>query len=68
MIPIPVLSIPGSIPIVVEFATQLNAPVVLMGLGLDSENIHSPNEHFDLNNFKRGILSSSYFLSNVSKL
>lgn len=57
----------GSIPIVVEFATQLNAPVVLMGLGLDSENIHSPNEHFDLKNFKRGILSSSFFLSNVSK-
>jgi acetylornithine deacetylase/succinyl-diaminopimelate desuccinylase-like protein len=57
----------GSIPIVVEFATQLKAPVVLMGLGLDSENIHSPNEHFDLTNFKRGILSSSYFIDNVAK-
>ena len=55
----------GSIPIVVEFATQLKAPVVLMGFGLDSENIHSPNEHFHLKNFRRGILSSYYFLSNV---
>lgn len=57
----------GSIPIVVEFATQLKAPVVLMGLGLDSENIHSPNEHFDLKNFRKGIFSSAYFFENVGK-
>ncbi len=58
----------GSIPIVVEFANQLKAPVILMGLGLDTDDIHSPNEHFHLSNFERGILSSVYFLDEVSKL
>jgi acetylornithine deacetylase/succinyl-diaminopimelate desuccinylase-like protein len=57
----------GSIPVVVEFMKQLNAPAVLMGLGLDSDNIHSPNEHFRLENFEKGILSSAYFLDEFSK-
>ena len=57
----------GSIPIVVDFANQLKAPVVLMGLGLDTDNIHSPNEHFDLKSFELGILSSAYFLKEFSK-
>ena len=57
----------GSIPIVVEFSKQLNAPVVLMGLGLETDNIHSPNEHFPLKNFELGILSSIYFLDEYSK-
>ncbi|PKL87671.1 MAG: dipeptidase [Ignavibacteriae bacterium HGW-Ignavibacteriae-2] len=58
----------GSIPIVVEFANQLKSPVILMGLGLDTDDIHSPNEHFHLSNFERGIYSSVYFLDEVSKL
>ncbi len=58
----------GSIPIVVEFAQQLNAPVVLMGLGLDSDNIHSPNEHFSLDTFRLGIISSVYFFEEFSKV
>ncbi len=57
----------GSIPIVNVFANKLKAPVVLMGLGLDSENLHSPNEHFDLNHFKLGIMSSAYFFDEYSK-
>ena len=57
----------GSIPIVNVFATKLKSPVVLMGLGLDSENLHSPNEHFDLNHFKLGIMSSAYFFDEFSK-
>jgi acetylornithine deacetylase/succinyl-diaminopimelate desuccinylase-like protein len=52
----------GSIPIVPTFAKILKASVVLMGLGLNSENLHSPNEHFNLNHFQLGILSSAYFL------
>jgi len=52
----------GSIPIVVDFVKNLSAPAVLMGLGLDSENAHSPDEHMDLNHFKLGILSSAYFI------
>jgi len=56
----------GSIPIIVDFVKKLKAPAVLMGLGLDSENLHSPNEHFDLNHFKLGILSSAYFIQEFS--
>lgn len=52
----------GSIPIVPVFTKKLKAPVVLMGLGLNTENLHSPNEHFDLNHFQLGIISSAYFL------
>ncbi len=57
----------GSIPIVVEFADKLKATPVLMGLGLNSENLHSPDEHFNLNNFQLGIKSSAYFLNEFSK-
>lgn len=58
----------GSIPIVVEFVRQLNAPAILMGLGLDTDDIHSPNEHFNLKSFEKGILSSAYFLDEYSKV
>ena len=57
----------GSIPIVVQFFNQLKAPVILMGLGLETDNIHSPNEHFLIKNFELGILSSIYFLDEYSK-
>jgi acetylornithine deacetylase/succinyl-diaminopimelate desuccinylase-like protein len=57
----------GSIPIVVDFMKILKAPAVLMGLGLDSENLHSPNEHFDLDHYQKGILTSAYFLEEFSK-
>ena len=56
----------GSIPIVTEFSKRLKSPVVLMGLGLNSENLHSPNEHFDLNHFELGIISSAYFMRELS--
>ena len=56
----------GSIPIVSEFSKKLKAPVVLMGLGLNSENLHSPNEHFNLNHFELGIISSANFLKEYS--
>jgi acetylornithine deacetylase/succinyl-diaminopimelate desuccinylase-like protein len=45
----------GSIPIVETFHRILKLPVVLMGFGLSSENIHAPNEHFHLENFDRGL-------------
>ncbi|RPI70492.1 MAG: M20/M25/M40 family metallo-hydrolase, partial [Ignavibacteriales bacterium] len=57
----------GSIPIVTEFSKKLRSPVVLMGLGLNSENLHSPNEHFDLNHFELGIISSAYFMKEFSE-
>jgi len=57
----------GSIPIVVTFAKKLKAAPVLLGMGLNSENLHSPNEHFNLNHFHLGILSSAYFMDEFSK-
>jgi acetylornithine deacetylase/succinyl-diaminopimelate desuccinylase-like protein len=56
----------GSIPIVSDFKKILKAPAVLMGMGLNSENLHSPNEHFDLGHFQKGIISSAYFLKEYS--
>jgi acetylornithine deacetylase/succinyl-diaminopimelate desuccinylase-like protein len=55
----------GSIPIVTDFNQSLNAPVVLMGFGLPDENLHAPNEHFNLENFDKGILTICSFLELV---
>ncbi|MEH7253482.1 dipeptidase [Neobacillus niacini] len=52
----------GSIPIVSDFSHTLNSPVVLMGFGLPDENLHAPNEHFNLENFDKGILTICSFL------
>jgi acetylornithine deacetylase/succinyl-diaminopimelate desuccinylase-like protein len=57
----------GSIPIIVDFIKQFKAPAILMGLGLDNENAHSPDEHFDLMHFKLGILSSAHFIDELSR-
>lgn len=57
----------GSIPIVAKFVKKLKVTPVLMGFGLNTENLHSPNEHFDLKHYQLGILSSAYFLSEYSK-
>lgn len=58
--PIPVRS-GGSIPIVAMFEKELGLKTVLMGFGLDSDAIHSPNEHFGLFNFYKGIETIPYF-------
>ncbi len=57
----------GSIPVVATFAKLLKVPSVLMGLGLNSENLHSPNEHFSLKHFQLGIISSILFIDEFSK-
>jgi len=51
----------GSIPIVAMFDQVLDARSVLMGFGLDSDAIHSPNEHYGLFNFYKGIETIPYF-------
>lgn len=58
----------GSIPIVLDFQNILEAPVVLMGFGLQSENLHSPDEHFHLDNFYKGIYASTRFFHELSGL
>ncbi len=47
----------GSIPVVADFKDILGLDSVLMGFGLDSDAIHSPNEHFGLDRFQKGIAS-----------
>lgn len=51
----------GSIPIVALFEKELGTKSVLMGFGLNSDVIHSPNEHFGLFNFYKGIETIPYF-------
>lgn len=57
----------GSIPITAMFEKVLGAKSVLMGFGLDSDAIHSPNEHYGLFNFYKGIESIPQFFENYSK-
>ena len=58
--PIPVRS-GGSIPIVSMFKTELGLDTVLLGFGLDSDAIHSPNEHYGVFNYLKGIETIPYF-------
>ena len=51
----------GSIPICALFEKELGVKIVFMGFGLDSDNLHSPNEKFDLANFYKGIETIPYF-------
>ena len=54
VVPIPQRS-GGSIPIVALFEKELKSKTILMGFGLDSNAIHSPNEHFGIFNYLKGI-------------
>ncbi|MEO9891656.1 dipeptidase [Aurantibacter sp.] len=51
----------GSIPIVALFEEELKSKTILMGFGLDSDVIHSPNEHFGIWNYLKGIETIPYF-------
>ncbi|WP_047246439.1 dipeptidase [Maribacter thermophilus] len=51
----------GSIPIVSLFEKELDSKTILMGFGLDSDAIHSPNEHFGVWNYLKGIETIPYF-------
>lgn len=58
----------GYIPIVSLFKDVLGVDSILMGFGLDSDVIHSPNEHFGLFNFYKGIETIPYYYENYAKL
>ncbi len=58
--PIPVRG-GGSIPICALFEKELGLKIVFLGFGLDSDNLHSPNEKFDIVNFYKGIETIPYF-------
>jgi len=51
----------GSIPIVAMFKAELGVETILMGFGLDSDAIHSPNEHYGLFNYYKGIETIPHF-------
>jgi acetylornithine deacetylase/succinyl-diaminopimelate desuccinylase-like protein len=55
----------GSIPIVADFQKILGAQSILMGFGLNSDAIHSPNEKFALKDFYRGIHTSAKFFERL---
>ena len=63
--PVPVRS-GGSIPIISAFEEILNAKTILMGFGLPSDAIHSPNENFSLDNFYNGIRTVVRFYHHLS--
>lgn len=57
----------GSIPVVAEFKRILGLDTVLMGFGLNSDAIHSPNEHFGLDRFHQGIEASIRFMDGYAR-
>jgi acetylornithine deacetylase/succinyl-diaminopimelate desuccinylase-like protein len=58
----------GSIPIVSLFENAFNSKTILMGFGLDSDAIHSPNEHFGIWNFLKGIETIPHFYKHFAAL
>ncbi len=57
----------GSIPVVADFKEALGIDTVLMGFGLNSDAIHSPNEHFGLDRFRNGLESIIRFLDEYGR-
>ncbi len=57
----------GSIPIVGTFQASLDVPVLLLGYGLSTDNIHSPNESFALRNFAGGCRTSALLLAEAAR-
>ncbi len=58
----------GSIPIVALFEKHLKSKTILMGFGLNSDAIHSPNEHFGIWNYLKGIETIPYFYKYFTEL
>lgn len=58
--PIPVRG-GGSIPICALFEQELGVKIIFMGFGLDSDNLHSPNEKFNIENYYKGIETIPWF-------
>jgi acetylornithine deacetylase/succinyl-diaminopimelate desuccinylase-like protein len=57
----------GSIPVVATFSRLLKVPVVLMGFGLNDDNLHAPNEKFELENFFSGIRASAFLMEELAR-
>jgi len=55
----------GSIPIALALKTALSSEIIFLDLGLNEDNLHSPNESFALEDYQRGILVCSYLLEEI---
>jgi acetylornithine deacetylase/succinyl-diaminopimelate desuccinylase-like protein len=58
----------ASVPITELFQRLLGLDAVLMGFGLPGDNLHSPNEHYNLEQFYRGAIASAAMMGNVSRM
>jgi len=58
----------GSIPIVYEFNQVLGVNIIMMGFGLDTDGLHSPNEHFGVWNFYKGIETVPFFFAKYAEM
>ncbi len=58
----------GSIPVVADITDLMKIPVVMMGYGLDTDGLHSPNEHYRLEMFNRGIETAIVYMEEIGAL
>jgi len=58
----------GSIPVVASFRTILGVDTLLLGWGQNTDNLHSPNEHFHLDDFHRGTRASAHLWQELANL
>jgi acetylornithine deacetylase/succinyl-diaminopimelate desuccinylase-like protein len=58
----------GSIPVVADLYDLMKIPVVMMGYGLDTDGLHSPNEHYSIEMFHRGIETAIVYLDELALL
>jgi acetylornithine deacetylase/succinyl-diaminopimelate desuccinylase-like protein len=58
----------GSIPIISDFEEVLGIKTILMGFGLESDAIHSPNENYRLDHFYKGIETIPYFFKYFAEM
>jgi acetylornithine deacetylase/succinyl-diaminopimelate desuccinylase-like protein len=58
----------GSIPVVADLYDLMKIPVVMMGYGLDTDGLHSPNEHYSIEMFQRGIETAIVYLEELARL
>lgn len=56
----------GSIPVVATFEELLGVDTLLLGWGQNTDNLHSPNEHFSLEDFHRGTLAGAYLWNELA--
>jgi acetylornithine deacetylase/succinyl-diaminopimelate desuccinylase-like protein len=58
----------GSIPVVADLYDLMKIPVVMMGYGLDTDGLHSPNEHYSIEMFHRGIETAIVYLEELAQI